>query len=183
MQPDQRANSTKCNATTINIPFSHLSETDLEKFGEARNQIARTERLGRPSVKAFVRFMLCGICAIVMHPALGRATNIQSVSCAMHTVSISTASVPYNQPRLTVSCVTPNNGIPHYACPLLSNNAALFQALAALISAQGNANQVTMDISSKWNPILITYDDDDKSGNNWGCGSANCRTILSVDVL
>ena len=182
MQPDQRVNSAKCKAT-VNISFSHLSETDLEEFDEARNQIARTERRGWPSVMPFVRFMLCGICAIVMHPALGRATNIQSVQCAVHTISISTASVQFNQPRLTVSCVTPNNGIPYYAYPLLSNNAALFQALVALISAQGNANQVTIDISSKWNPISITYDDDDKSGNNWGCGSANCRTILSVDVL
>jgi hypothetical protein len=135
-------------------------------------------------MKAFVKLAMFGVIASALYPSVARATNIQTIFCGVHQVSVITAS-GVNQPMLVVSCVNslPNTGIHYYAYPLLSTNVPVFQAFMTLLSAQMSANQITSNANHWINPVVITVDMDDTSGNNWGCGSANCRTILNIDAF
>jgi FlaG/FlaF family flagellin (archaellin) len=120
--------------------------------------------------------------AIASYPSISEAANIQTSSCIVEGINVSTANAQYDQPRLTIVCQNAPNGISYFAY-LASNNPTVFQALATTISAAQVANQITIQLKNYNNAVLIKYDLDDKSGNDWGCGGANCRMILSLQVI
>ena len=131
-------------------------------------------------MKAFVKLAMLAIIAGAMYPAVAHATNIQTVRCGIGQVYVVTST---NLPMLVIACAPNPNTPPYYAYPLLSTNAPIFQAFMTLITAQASANQITAHANNWTNALLITVDMDDTSGNNWGCGAANCRTILNIETF
>jgi hypothetical protein len=162
------------------LPTTSTAVTVLTtQLGSSHLHVSTRRLTMKPFVKPAILFAI----ATVIYPVAAHATDIVSTSCIVQNISITTSNLPFDQPRLTVTCssVVPSSNITYFAFPLLASDSELspasqgplFQTLTTLLSAHGGAGRV----------LTISYDLSDASGNSWGCGSANCRIILNVDAF
>jgi hypothetical protein len=84
-------------------------------------------------------------------------------------ITIAGAGTEGDPARLIGQCSTAQNGISYFAFRL-SDGSDMFKTFLSTLTSAKLGNR----------PVEIYYDPNDTSGNNWGCGSANCRRIKQL---
>ena len=117
--------------------------------------------------------------ACLAYPQKSLAADTEVTCHAPVVVVWATGGGPFPRPQVTIDCTGGSSaGIQFFAYPLaaapgLSFNANFANSIPVLV---GNL----VLVHGPGTDITLTSDLSNTSGNNWGCGSANCRILDQV---
>ena len=117
--------------------------------------------------------------ACLAYPEKSLAADTQVTCTAPVVVAWATGAGPTPRPNVIIDCTGGSSaGFRFFAYPLAPVNGLTFNANFANSIPTLVANWVL--VNGPLSSITLLSDLSNKSGNNWGCGGANCRILDQV---